>query len=344
MANADLSLATRELFVRSLVDQVFMATPLIEKLWSGKKVTFKGGTQIERLMDTDTIDTEVQAYTANSALQDSRKTTLAKPHFLWKYAQLPLRYDVDEYIQNIQAGSEEQLLDLAEHLVKKGQRDMRLFLEKAAFNNGSATGGGDSGDNFESLVDALDHDTQYGFLTRTFSSSTNDWWQGADPAALNADVATSAQDTAYNLTIANLRKWIYESSIYNNASGPQDIQVLMCATLYNKLRAEMEAKMQYSPMAPTAKQGFTKMLLDQAIEVVNVPYLQTTSTMKTWMFIINWTNWELRIHPSRAMNLTDFEWQGKNANGHDYWLARIMLAGNLICWKPNSNMFLTAVS
>lgn len=344
MANADLSKATRELFIRSLIDQVFMATPIVEKLWTGKRVNFKGGTQIERLMDKDTIDSEVQTYSANTALRDSRKTTLEKPHFHIKLAQLPLRYDVDEYIQNIMAGTEEQLLDLAAHLVKKGQKDVRLWLEKQIFNSGSTTPVTDTAEDFQSLVSALNHNTAYGGLTRTFSSSTNDWWQGADPAALNAAVSSSAQDTSYNLTISNLRKWIYESSIYHNADGPQDFQVLMCATLYNKLRAEMEAKQQYAPMAPVAKQGFTKMLLDQAIEVVNVPYLQTSSTMKTWLFIVNWTNFELRIHPERAFNLTDFKWQGENSNGYDFWLARIMISGNFICWKPNSSMWLSAIS
>ena len=79
-------------------------------------------------------------------------------------------------------------------------------------------------------------------------------------------------------------------------------------------------------------------------EVVSVPYLQTSSTMKTWVFILNLQYWELRIHNQRNFNMTGFKWQGDVANGYDYWLARIMVQGNLMCWKPNSSMWLSNIS
>ena len=127
---ADLTKATRELFIRSLVDEVYMATPVVEELQRRNQITYSGGKYIERLVDTDEIDDLMQEYTAGTALTDEAKDTLEKPRFTWKYAQLPLRYDVDEYTQNIHAGDEEQLLDLAEQLVSKGQNATRLWLNK----------------------------------------------------------------------------------------------------------------------------------------------------------------------------------------------------------------------
>ena len=42
MSTADLTKATRELFVRSLVDEVYMATPVVEELQRRRQVTYSG--------------------------------------------------------------------------------------------------------------------------------------------------------------------------------------------------------------------------------------------------------------------------------------------------------------
>jgi hypothetical protein len=342
MSTADLTKATRELFIRSLKNQVFRKTPVVEEIMRRNKITYSGGKFIERLVDTDEIDDLMQEYAANTALTDDKKTTLDKPRFTWKYAQLPLRYDVDEYTQNILAGSEEQLLDLADHLVKKGQRATKLWLEKKIFNNGSTTGVGDNTVTFQSLVSALDSDTTYGTLTRNLSSGIRDWWQGADPADLTQNITSSSQATETNITISNIRKWVTETDVSHYMEGVDDITIVMCPTLYNKLRAEMEAKLIYKPSGDTQKQGFQKMELD-GYTIVSSSFLQTTATMKKWVFILNMSDWELRIHSARNFKMTDFKWQGEYANGHDYWLARILISGNFMCWKPNGSMFLSNV-
>jgi len=339
----DLSNATRELFIRSLVDEVYMATPVVEELQRRSQVSYTGGKYIERLVDTDEIDDLMQEYTANQSLTDEAKNTLEKPRFTWKYAQLPLRYGVDEYTQNILGSTDEQLLDLADHLVQKGHNATRLWLNKKIFNNGSETGVADGATSFQSIISALDHDTTYGTLSRAFSSGTNDWWQGADPAGLNSVVTSSSQNTAYNISISNLRKWITETDVSHHMKTPTDLYVCMCPTLFNKLRAEMEARIQYKPSGDIQKQGFNKMELD-GHTIVSVPYLQTTSTMQNWVLILNLEYWELRIHSARNFKMTDFEWQGGVTNGHDFWLARILISGNLICWKPNSSLALLNVS
>ena len=286
MSTADLSKATRELFIRSLVNEVYMQTPIVEDIQARNQITIRGGTSIQRLTDTAEIDDLMQEYTANTALQDQKKTTLQKPSFTIKYAQLPLRYDVDEELQNVYAGSEEKLLDLADHLARKGQRATKLWLEKKLFNAGSFTAATDSGTTFQSLVSALKHDNTYGTLTRSLSGGTNDWWQAADPSGLVENINTTTQTTAANLTINNLRKWISETDVAQFMETTDDLYVAMCPTLFNKLRAEMEGKMQYKPTGDTAKQGFNKMNLD-GHTIASVPYLQKTSTMRAWVFILN---------------------------------------------------------
>jgi len=341
---SDLTEATRELFVRTLKNQVFYKMPFYEELARRNKITFRGGKYIERLVVKDEMDDLAQAYTVNEALTDEAKDMLAKPRFLWKLLQLPLRYSGDWVIQNANAGKEEQLLDLVRFLVEQGQSGMRRKMMKNLFNAGSTTGRGDAQKEFQSLVSALDHDIQYGNLARSFSSDTRDWWQGADPAGLNINISSGSQGSSYNMTISNLRKWIGESDVSQYMDQKSDLTILMCSTLFNKLRAEMESKAIYKgEVGDTMKQGFTKMILD-GYTVIDVPYLQTTSAMQTWVFILNMNDWELRISTERNFQMTDFEWQGKYTNGFDYYLARILVAGNLMCWKPRGNMWLSAVS
>ena len=347
---SDLTEATRELFIRSLKKEVFLRMPFYEELEKRNLITFKGGKYIEQLADMDEMDDLAQAYTTNETLTDEAKDMLAKPRFTWKKFQIPIRYDGDWEIQNENAGSEEQLLDLVPYLVKKAQRAARLKMMKNTFNAGSTTPRTDSGKEFQSLVSALNHDNTYGTLSRTISTDTRNWWQGADPSGLTDTALTSStQDTATNLTISNIRKWINETSVAHYMEAKSDLMIVMCPTLFNKLRAEMESKAIYNTdlnraiANDTANVGFNKLILD-GHQVVDVPYLQESSTTRSWVFILNLNDWELRISTARNFKMTEFEWQGKQTNGVDYYLSRILVAGNLVCFKPNGNLWLSNVS
>jgi len=283
-------------------------------------------------------------YSTNEPLNDSKTDTLAKPRFYWKKGQLPMRYDADEELMNHLAGSEEQLLDVVAQLTKKAQRAVKLNLMKQVMNTGSTTGivDGDGVSNFQSLISALNHDQTYGGLARSFSSGTNDYWQGSDPAGLGSVVTSSSQDTATNFTRSNLRKWINETDIAHYMESTDDLLILCCPTLWDKMAAEMENRSVYKA-GMKQSQGIKSMMFD-GHEIMSVPYMQTTSTMKTWVFILNLRYFELQIHKARNYKITPFVWQGEMSGGHDYWLSRILFKGNLVCWKPNSSMWLSAVS
>jgi hypothetical protein len=349
----DLSIATRELFVRSVKDQVYMRTPILEELQRRSQVTYSGGKYIERLVDVNEVNGLAQAYTANEALSDGKIDTLEKPRFNFKLLQQPMKYDVDEYLQNHNAGTEEQLLDLAQYLVTKSQRGIKLAMRNMMYNvnpdgaTGSETGVPDNSKYFQSLLSALDHGvTTYGNTSRTIGTSTG-WWCGSDPAS-RPDVSgiSSTQDDATNISVANFRKWLIPIEEYMESMS--DLYVVMCPTLWNKLRAELEAKGQHSQLnAEKLAYGIQAFDIDGAM-IVKDPYLEngygTSGTTENWVFILNLNDWELRIHNDRNMKQTEFKWQGENANGHDYWLARILCSGNLINWKPNGSMWLSNVS
>jgi hypothetical protein len=160
----------------------------------------------------------------------------------------------------------------------------------------------------------------------------------------NQGVTTSTQNTATNISVANFRKWIVPIEQYMEKMS--DLYVVMCPTLWNKLRAELEAKGQLELNKDKLRFGIQQFEIDGA-QIVKDPYLEkgwgSSGTTENWVFILNMADWELRIHSARNFKQTEFEWQGDQANGHDDWLARIMLAGNLMCWKPNGNLWLSNV-
>jgi len=348
MPSNDLSLATRELYLRSLVHEVYERSPILDDLQKRNQIITRGGKTIDRSVVKSTLTSTAQNYLETTALTDEQTDQLVNPSFLWKRFQIPLRYGGETEIQNVNAGREEQLQDLAKFLVEQGHDATRMHLMRLIFNQGSVTGQAEGAgeEEFQSIVSALDFDVTYGGITRTGASGVANYWQasqatGTTPNPPEGSTITDVQGTAATMSLANMRAWRIGAQQF--AKTQEDIMYVMCPTLYNKVRAEMESRNTYRPIGDTAKQGFNKMEFD-GHSVVSVPYLETTAVMKKWVFILNLRYWELRINTARNFKVTPFVWQGDRSNGHDYYLARILVAGNFMCWKPNANTMLTNVT
>lgn len=348
----NLAVATRDLIRGGVQEEVYRRMAFIDELQKRKQIITSGGTAISKNVDYAEVDDLAQSYKTGEALTDGEKTMLAKASFNWKKTQIPVKYDGDVEIQNMGAAGDEQLIDLAEYLATKATRGIKLKLEKMIANAGSTitTDYNDTGANFNSMVHALKHVTTtetYGNIARGMTAGKNNWWQGADIGQIIQNVpegtapAASSQATAVNLTLANLRQWIIP--VQHSIRAKKDLMVVMCPTLFNKLKAECQAQMIYEPSKDTANVGFNKMYVD-GHQIVDWDYLETSSTMKKWVFIINLDTWELHFNKARNFKMTSFKWAGELPNGYDYYLARILLAGNLCCWQPNANLFLSNVS
>ena len=353
---ANLSQITRDMINRTIKDQVYRRMGFLDELMSRDRIITSGGLTIGGIADYGEVDDLAQSYVMNQQMTDGEKTTLVKPTWNWKYTQMPLKYGGDVEIQNINAGNEEQLVDLATYLAKKAQRGIKIKLEKMIANGGgtTTTDYNDTGVNFQSLIHALKHTTtseNYGALARSGTSGVRNWWQGADqgngadtqllPTIAEGTGFTSYQGTATTLSIATLRKLIIP--VQHNIQAKKDLMVIACPTLYNKLKAECQAQMIYQGSTETANVGFNKMFID-GHQIVDWDYLEESSTMKTWLFILNLETWELHFNKARNFKMTPFKWAGELPNGMDYYLARILLAGNLICNQPNANLWLSNVS
>lgn len=353
MAGNDLELATREMFVRSVKQQTFAHKPFFEEMMRRNQIKIRGGKYIERLVDVAEMDDVGQSYTVNEALTQTKKDMLDKPRFTWKYYQMPLQIDADEETENIGAGDEEQLLDLAQFLTRKATSGVRIALAKMLYNvnpmtgAGSETGVGDSSKYFQSLLSAMDHDvTTYGNISRAVGGS-NTWWLGSDPEGRVDTISSSSQGTSYSLSMSMIRKWMIP--LLENMEKASDMYLLMCPTLWNKIKAELESYGRVElDKNSSLNFGIQKFKIDGVYNCVADPYLEhgygTSGTTENWFFMLNMADWEVHIHSKRNFKMTPWKWQGELANGYDYTLCRILVKGNFVCWKPNGSLWLYEVS
>ena len=339
--NADISALTREAMIKSVGKGIFLNMALPAKLIAERRVSVEGGTVIKRPVDTVDDMTDVgQAYLINEPMTVSRKTYLQSPYFNWKFAQVDMTYTAEEKFMNA-GGSDTKVADFVKWLVNKGQRRARLHLLKQIYAANSGTS--DATAEFQGIADALTHDATYGHLARS-TTATNVWWQGASVGQSYTD-----QGTALACTIENFR--LMYGAILLNGGDRSKLLAITGQTNYFNLRRQAEMQMKSVEPGPLAKYGagYDSMMID-GIEIVSEPYLENArfnssyATTKKYFYILNLSDWELRLHPERAFSMTEFFWQGNINNGQDEYLARIMLMGNLVCWRPAGSILRTNVS
>lgn len=331
----DLSNMTREAFVGSFVDEVMLQIPLTAMLLEERRVNWNGGTKIQDNVVMATGESNVQMYKAGTGLAVKSKTYTQSIEFGWKLGTSPISYDVDTEIQNQLASSDVKKGDVVKNMTKQGQMGVKLALN-TQFH--ASTAAGDSGTDFQSVPEAAGHNRTYGGFASGTTAAATKWWNGASIAESFADMAT-----AFALSLDNIRKARACAMRYGNVKANQKFYLYLPEGLYSKLIGLVEASHTKIATGSLAKYGFTSVVLYDNIEVVQDSWM-TLNSQTGYMYLVNPASFELRIHPSRPFNITPFEWQGKIAGGTDSMLARILFAGNLVCWQPNSNMVKSNVS
>jgi len=353
--NANINATTKDFWIRSAKDQIFMRMPVLARMVLDKRVVWKGGKSITRPVVKAEMDELSQSYIANQQMTAHKKTMLDTPYFLWKYNQTPLSYDVKEWTENIVGGSSDtQVINFLKFLVEKGQRAARIKLYRMFYGMGTTAAGlynsldtqtEGAGANFQSCRQALTHDLQYGHLTRT-DTTVNDWWQGGSLGTISGTSRNADWDTAIDASIHSFRLAMQAVTNYTDGAKPGEYLCVMGPVNFLKLKEQVEARHIYNVSGSTlAKYGFNAFMLD-GVEVVEDPWLTAGKITggASFFFLFHMPDWELRILPQRNFKLGDFVYQGNIANGYDQWLARIFLTGNFICWQPNASMHLSAMS
>lgn len=345
MPNANITATTRELWESTRVREVEYKMPLIAALIKRNRKRV-AGTKIKRTLDYAYTDSVTQEYRPNEPLTSETMDFLTTAEFNWRYVQHPVKYGVEEFAMN--RGADQATApggDLIRALVAKAQDSMRLKLYKMAFYPfDSDTDTASTVTRFQSVGDALAQYgdvATYGGLTR--NATTMAWWNGASYDGTYAD-----NNTARVMTIRNLRQCISALRRHNQNIMRQNLLIVMGSDLFGGLQDQIESHhQQTSPGMGLAEFGFNEIALD-GVSIVEEPWFDTQpygsssgDDTQKWVCVFHVPDWEYRVYPGRDMAFTGFRWQGDIEGGKDEWLGRIMLLGNLVCWRPNSSMHQT---
>jgi len=327
--SVNLAATTREMWDSTVEKEILMKLPLVAMMIE-HEVLKVHGTKLKKTLVMDDAESLAQSYEANEPLTGGEKTVTETAEWQWKKFQVPVTYDCDTEIENQDASKVEAPVDEVKTIVEAAQTGARKKLNTLLYGAAADDGKKD----FQGLRSALTHDATYGGLARA-TTVTRAWWQGASLAGTFTD-----QATAYSASIANVRRAATVCGRY--APNDQKLYCFVGETLFNAYRAQYEARSWYTrDGSKLAKFGF-QTFVDNNVEYVCDSYL-TLSSHPTWFFLIDPETWELRLSPKRNFRITPFKWQGEQVNGLDRYLARVLVAGNCICSKPNHNMFLSNV-
>lgn len=328
----DLAAATRDAFHKTVIEEVFCPIPIVSMLIENGRVSWTGGEYIKRNVKTANGKSNAQNYFPNEPLTVGTASRLQTPKFGWKYKQMPLSYQVQDFIGNKYANEEERLLDIVAFITEQGQEDMMLSLQDDLWS----TSNSESDRAIEGVVLALTHDNTYGGLTRA-TTVTNEWWQGA---SISGDYDDN--DTARSVSLSTWRSIIDTVNKYRKRKANR-LYAFCGSTIFRALQSVAEARDVNAYKGLTlARYGHTGVMLDN-VEVVQDFYLDQQERDDE-IVVLDPSTWEFRVHEQRNFEMTPFKWQGDVAGGTDEWLARILLAGNLVCWQPNANIYLSNLS
>lgn len=353
----DLNNLTRDYHDASWEIEYMKKNPVVGLMMERKNLTFKGGKRYYRSMDIGSQEDLAQDYSVNQTLTHGVKNTTAEAFFKKKYFQIPLQVDVDEELQNAdQTSDKTQLQNLAMYRVRKineaGRFHFRKLMYRRTNHSLAAT---DTNKYVQGLDSALTVDETYGTLTRNRSAGTNDWWQQGDNG-----YTTSSQASVKTISIAWLRGVLEPLDDLENSV--QDLVTIVGGVLWLALKNEAEVRGMAYKIVPSrlnkgggsTTQGFEEMILDSR-RVVKDPFLKASNNtimgettdaagaLERRLYALNLKDWDMFIHPRRNFKLTNFFDQKQIAGGADFELARLLFAGDLVCWHPNRQLYFNHV-
>lgn len=344
---ADFGKVTREAWDRGFTNEVALAIPLFAMLYEHQRIIFKGGKLTRILMQKGTTESLTQSYFMNEPMSGGKINVLEEAKFYMRYMQHPVQYDAKDIIENT-GGERTAPEDAVRLTIDTSQDGFRRFLQSKFWgaSSGSHSETVNGSRDITSVLQALTYDAPYGGLTRTGSTSVNEWWQGASQTGT---YASTAQATAAAPSLANIAKWatICRRHLPKGRDGRgrlrNPLYMFVPEGIFQDIQTQCEAKTGLvKPSVMNFKYGHNALNVYN-VEIVESSWMTLNSHTAT-MVMLNPATWQFRVAPTRRFRMTPFVWQAEQAGGIDAWLAHILLAGTLTCKMPRGNMFLSAVS
>lgn len=354
----DLDNLTRDMHDSTWMVEYVRKNPVLALMLEQKDLQFKSGKQYYRNADYDSHEDLAQDYQNNEILTHGVKNTTENITFRRKTFQFPVQIDMDEELENADDSPDgTQLQDLAAYRVRKANEGVRFHLRKLMYRSmGLSNSSSDTNKYMQGLNSALTVDATYGQLTRNKTAGTNDWFQPGDNG-----YTTSTQATETPISIAWWRSVL--EPLEDLETDTMDLITVVGGTLWISLINEAETRGIPYKVVPDrlnkrdgqTRQGFHEVILDGR-RLVKDPFLKAANNSKMGettgsagalerrIYGLNLKDWELFVHPRRNFKMMPFFDQSQIANGVDFNLARIKFGGNLVCFKPNRNIYFSNVT
>jgi len=367
LTNTNLDNATKEIWEDTVQKEVVEKSVVLSAflLANGVDQTRSGGKYISKSLDFAEFDSMGAWYEENDPLGAESKTYLDKAYVMWKNMHISTRISLDEEMDNVAAGSDLKVTDLAQDIVSKVQKAMRTKLRNALYAAYDAAtpptaGGGATGKQIFSLVRALYHgdaatDMGYAYagLTRDISAGTRDWFQSADmdtdPIKYNG-TWTSSQLTAKTSGYDTFQKIWTACTRNTEDEDPSNYKVIVGPALWRSWKAWVKSdEIQTNPSRSMRKYGFKTFEFDNVEFVLDTTLASANSadygkvsnsdtyTPEKWFFMLYLPSWKFYIHKKRSFWMMPQKWQGDVEGGYDRWLIRGFVRCAAACWQPNAN-------
>ena len=332
-STANIISTTKDWWNSTVQEEGWMTILLMNMLISRNQVKFKAGKAYKLVVQTGSLEDLAQSYDDNTPLQSGVNQLAINPIWRRKRVQIPVKILESEQEEQ-SGGGDAVVVSYPEMLVKNGQDSMRQKLNSMVY------GAGADGDlTFQGLISALNHDQTYGTYARA-TTATNEKWQGASLGKSFTD-----QDTAVAANLYYVRQSVDAIGRYNNPK-PGDLAGITSNEVFRSLQSQVDPN-QPTPSGNIARYGFRSLFID-GVEIIADPYLShnaSNSTTKTYFFMLHMPDWKLILSPKLRLGyMTDFFDQSKINNGLPEDLARIKIAGNLVCQAPNRSIWLSDMS
>lgn len=334
---------TREVWNKSIRDQVLLRNIMLAKLTEFGRVVKKRVAVIRQPISTARLDTLVQPFAYGQPMNSAKQSFLAAPWWGIKRQQIPIVRTLEEELNN---NAVDQPIDLAKAIVDASQKGLRTSLaaQMYGFDLLNATVYDSTDDDgttraslfIQSMRQALSHTLTYGHQPRTTTADKVVWAGGS--------IAGSFSDsgTAYSASIKTFRDCI--DTVMQYASGPSDLMAICGKEIFRAIQSQAEAKGSgvVVKTGDTAKYGYEYIEIDGVMLVKDLFLNETRCTgASTMFFMLNMPDWEFRMHPLGDMTISPFVFQGDRSDSVYEWLARAYLFGNLVCYKPNGSIYLS---
>ena len=352
----DLDNLTRDYHNKTWETEYMKKNPILALILERKNMKFGGGARYFRNLDTDTHESLAQDYDVNDVLTHGVKDTTETAYFRKKKMQFPIQVDVDEEMENARQTKEgTQLQNMAQYRVRKANEGMRIHLRKKLYMAMDQTKApSDTNKYMQGLNAALEVDSTYGTITRTYSAGTK-----ADAGfyfqPMGGVITSGVQASSVAISITQMRTWF--EPLEDLESDNTDLVTILGGTLWLSLQAEAETKQMPYKLENnrTARQGFKEMILDGR-RIIKDPFLKAANNtsmgettgnaqaLEGRVYGLNLKDWDFYIHPDSSFKMTPFTDQKQFVGGTDMKLARILFKGNLVCWHPSSQLYYELVT